>query len=51
MNQHTFTIDPGVFANPGLYKILATYNDGNSKAQIKDDWIGTLGQQVLLDVR
>jgi hypothetical protein len=51
MNQQSFTINPSVFVNAGLYKILATYNDGNSTAQIVNDWIGTNGQQVTLDVR
>ena len=51
MNAQQVYIDPAVFVNPGLYKVLATYNDGNSTAQIVNDWIGTGGNQVLLDVR
>jgi hypothetical protein len=51
MNQQPVLIDPSAFVAPGLYKVLATYYDGNSNAQIVNDWIGTGGQQVLLDVR
>jgi len=51
LNQQSIYIDPGVFVAPGLYKVYAAYYDGNSSALIKDDWIGTLGLQVVLDVR
>lgn len=51
MNQQPFYINPAIFTETGMYKILATYNDGNSDAQIVNDWIGTQGQQTLLDVR
>jgi hypothetical protein len=51
MNQQPFYINPAIFTEAGMYKILATYNDGNSDAQIVNDWIGTQGQQILLDVR
>jgi hypothetical protein len=51
MNTQLVNIDPAIFTTAGLYKVLATYNDGNSNAQIVDDWIGTGGNQVLLDVR
>jgi hypothetical protein len=51
LNQQTIWIDPGVFRSPGLYKVYATYSDGNSSALIANDWIGTGGQQVALDVR
>ena len=49
-NAQSIQISSGVFS-PGLYKVYATYYDGNSTIQIIDDWIGTLGQQVVLDVR
>jgi hypothetical protein len=51
MNQQLYTVSASKFLSPGLYKILATYYDGNSSARIVNDWIGTGGQQVLLDVR
>lgn len=51
MNQQLVYIDPALFTTPGLYKVYATYYDGNSNAQLVKDWIGTLGQQVQLDVR
>jgi hypothetical protein len=51
MNQQSFVISSSKFVTPGLYKVFATYWDGNSDAQIVNDWIGTQGQQVSLDVR
>jgi hypothetical protein len=51
MNQQFVYIDPSTFVSAGLYKVYATYSDGNSEAVIVDDWIGTGGQQVTLDVR
>ncbi len=51
MNSFSALITSTAFPNPGLYKVYATYSDGNSSATISDDWIGTGGQQVVLDVR
>jgi hypothetical protein len=51
MNQQLIPIDTTAFPTPGLYKVYATYWDGNSNAKIVKDWIGTLGQQATLDVR
>src|SRR5215831_312185 len=39
MNQQEFFISPSTFPT-GQYKVLATYNDGNSDVQIVNDWIG-----------
>jgi hypothetical protein len=51
MNQQQVYIDPTRFVAPGSYRVFATYSDGNSKAVIQNDFIGTGGQQTTLEVR